>query len=300
MTYQPDIMIYHANCADGFGAAWAAWMRWGDAVTYIPCSYGQEPPDVAGKHVLIGDFSYKQDVMKDLAIAAKSIIVLDHHETAEAELSDWIWDDVNGEFWAGDDPTKALHYMDKYLGQPIAAQVDMNRSGARMVWDFCHDTAAPLLIQLIEDRDLWRFTMRETKPFGAWLRCEPFNFERWELISLELEERSNADRIFAEAYAMQRFMDQKVSEIGQLARLGIIAGHTVPICNCPMMFASEVGHWLLDEWPDVGFAACYSDQVSSRGYSLRSRDDRLNVADIAKKFGGGGHRNAAGFGVPLP
>lgn len=88
--YTPDIMIYHANCADGFGAAWAAWMKWGDAVEYVPCAYGQPVPSgLAGKHVLIGDFSFKRDVMEAIAAEAASIIVLDHHETAEAELQPW-------------------------------------------------------------------------------------------------------------------------------------------------------------------------------------------------------------------
>ena len=98
---------------------------------------------------------------------------------------------------------------------------------------------------------------------------------------------------------MQRFFDQKVAEIGRLSRRGMIDGNEVPLCNCPPMFASEVGHWLLEENPFAPFAATYSDQGKSRGYSLRSRDDRLNVSEIARKFGGGGHRNAAGFGVPL-
>lgn len=102
-----------------------------------------------------------------------------------------------------------------------------------------------------------------------------------------------------EAGAMQRFFDQKVAEIGRLARRGLIDGHEVPLCNCPPMFASEVGHWLLEENPFASFVACYSDQGKSRGYSLRSQDGRLNVSEIARKFGGGGHRNAASFGVPL-
>ena len=70
MTWKPDIMIYHANCADGFGAAWAAWMRWGDEVEYFPCAYGQEPPDVSGKHVMIGAFSFKRDVLHSLSLRA--------------------------------------------------------------------------------------------------------------------------------------------------------------------------------------------------------------------------------------
>jgi len=293
------MMIYHANCADGFGAAWAAWMKWGDAVQYVPCAYGQVPPDVAGKHVLIGDFSFKRDMLAEMGKSANSIIVLDHHETAKAELEPWIWDDVSGDFYADCDPMKAVRFMDEYVGQPIAANFDMARSGARMVWDFCHDDEAPLLIRLIEDRDLWRFTMAETKPFGAWLRCELFDFERWELIAQELGDGRDSARIFAEAEAMQRFMDQKVAEIGRLARTGDVGGHTVPVCNCPPMFASEVGHWLLEQNPDAPFVACYSDQGNSQGWSLRSQDHRMAVSDVAKQFGGGGHRNAAGFGKPL-
>lgn len=297
--YKPDMMIYHANCADGFGAAWAAWLRWGDSVEYVPCAYGQPYPDVHGKHVLIGDFSFKRDVMEALAKSAASVIVLDHHESAEAELQPWrvMVDKQNSPLTVN--AIECAWATDDRIGD-VLAHFDMNRSGAHMVWDFCFPgEEAPPLIRLIEDRDLWRFTMPETKPFGVWLRCEPFNFERWEQIAQQLNDGRDAERIFSEATAMQRFFDQKVAEIGRLARRGMIDGHEVPLCNCPPMFASEVGHWLLEENPSAPFAATYSDQGKSRGYSLRSSDDRMNVAVIAQKFGGGGHRNAAGFGVPL-
>jgi len=295
VTFQPDMMIYHANCADGFGAAWAAWMRWGGAVEYVPCGYGQEPPDVSGKHVLIGDFSFKRDVMALLAHSAASLVVLDHHKTAVDELQEWILE-VGGEP-APIDINDAAEALDKVGAFAI---FDRQHSGAVMTWQFCHPgREVPLLLRLIEDRDLWRFTLPETKPFGVWLRCEPFDFERWELIAQELIDGRDSERIFGEAAAMQRFFDMKVEEIGRLARIGRVGVHDVPLCNCPPMFASEVGHWLLDQNPDAPFVACYSDQGKARGWSLRSRDDRADVSDIARKFGGGGHRNAAGFGTPL-
>ncbi|WP_310532548.1 DHHA1 domain-containing protein [Novosphingobium sp.] len=301
MTYQPDMMIYHANCADGFGAAWAAWLKWGDAVEYVPCSYGQEPPEVLGKHVLIGDFSFKRDAIERIAPGAASITILDHHETAEAELAPWRRFAENPHRFTMPVVTSMAEDLRRNEYPVVNALFDMNRSGARMVWDFCFPgEEAPALIQFIEDRDLWRFTMQATKPFGVWLRCEPFDFHRWEEIARDLADPVAASRIFSEASAMQRFFDQKVAEIGRLHRLGDIGGYSVPICNCPPMFASEVGHWLLDQYESTPFVACYSDQPHARGYSLRSRDDRLSVSEIARKFGGGGHRNAAGFGVPLP
>lgn len=295
--YKPDIVIYHDHCADGFGAAWACWMRWGDACQYLPASYQQPPPDVAGKHVLIVDFSYKADILREMGRAARSIIVLDHHKTAQADLSDWQIDDVAGEFWAGDDPLKAVRHNDEYIGQPIAALFDMERSGAGLAWEFCHDGDTPLLLQLIEDRDLWRFRFEETKPFGLWLRSEPFDFERWELLSQELADGRDGARIMTEARAMQKFFDAKVEEIASFAARQPIGSFNPIVVNCPPMFASEVGNALLVKHPNAPFAATYFDAPNARLWSLRSRDDREDVSAVAAQFGGGGHRNAAGFKV---
>jgi len=171
---------------------------------------------------------------------------------------------VAGDFYAEANPLKLVWDNNERIGQPIAALFDMEMSGAALTWHFCHDGDAPLLIRLIEDRDLWRFTMPETKPFGVWLRCEPFDFGEWDRIAERLSTPEGIDTIFGEAKAMQRFFDQKVKEIGRLAREGLIDGHKVPLCNCPPMFASEVGHWLLDAYPIARFVACYSDQDKAR------------------------------------
>jgi oligoribonuclease NrnB/cAMP/cGMP phosphodiesterase (DHH superfamily) len=296
--YKPDIVLYHANCADGFGAAWACWMKWGNDVSYKAASYGEPAPDVSGLHVLIVDFSYKRDVLREMGKQARSIIVLDHHKSAQADLADWAIDDAAGSFWADDDPMKDVRRNDDHIGQPIAALFDMAKSGAKLAWEFCHENEAPTLIDLIEDRDLWRFMDARTKPFGLWLRAEPFDFQRWELIAQQLDNGRDGQRIMDEANAMQRFYDQKVGELVSMARFINIGGHRVPAVNCPPMFASEVGHALLGSYPQAPFSACYSDQGNSRGYSLRSADERQDVSEIAKKYGGGGHRNAAGFGVP--
>jgi hypothetical protein len=183
---------------------------------------------------------------------------------------------------------------------PVLASFDMDRSGARMAWDFCHGCEVPLLIRLIEDRDLWRFTMEDTKPFGLWLRSEPFSFDRFELLAQQLEDGRDGHEIMTEARAMQRFFDAKVSEIVSFASRRRIAEHEPIAVNCPPMFASEVGHELLEKHPDAPFAATYFDGPKSRMWSLRSRDDRVDVSAVASKFGGGGHRNAAGFETPLP
>lgn len=42
--WKPDLCIYHGNCDDGFGAAWAIWMKWGNDVAYVPATYGKPCP----------------------------------------------------------------------------------------------------------------------------------------------------------------------------------------------------------------------------------------------------------------
>lgn len=293
--WKPDVVIYHDHCADGFAAAWACWMRWHDECEYVPANYGEAPPDVTGKNVLLVDFSYKRDVLLAMGKAAHSVIVLDHHKTAQADLAEW---DAMDPDLCPEEAWRHIRLIDDHIGQPIATLFDMDRSGARLAWDFCFPSEAPLLIRLIEDRDLWRFTMEDTKPFSLWLRAEPFSFERFELLAQQLEDGRDGHEIMVEARAMQRFFDAKVDEIASFAAYQNVGDGCAITVNCPPMFASEVGHALLDKHPTAAFSAMWFETKGKRMWSLRSRDDRQDVSAIAASFGGGGHRNAAGFTTP--
>lgn len=297
--WKPDIVIYHDNCADGFGAAWACWRRWGAQCEYIPASYGASPPDVAGKHVLIVDFSYKRAILEEMGATAASIIILDHHETAEEDLGAFrrCADKPERFTVAATASMNADLRRNGYL--PISAQFDMKRSGARMAWDFCHPgIEAPLLLRLVEDRDLWLFEFDTSRPFALWLRSEPFDFERWSEIAHDIEGRAGA-HILREAEAMQRFYDEKVKEMASFARRRVFDGFLPIVVNCPPMFASDVGNYLLQAHPDAPFAATFFDAGDKRMWSLRSMADREAVSTIAAAHGGGGHRNAAGFAETL-
>ena len=52
MPLMKTLVLYHANCPDGFGAALAAWKHFGNEAEYVPVQYGKEPPDVSGiRHI---------------------------------------------------------------------------------------------------------------------------------------------------------------------------------------------------------------------------------------------------------
>lgn len=87
MDWKPDLCIYHGNCDDGFGAAWAIWRRWGNEVAYIPGVYGKPLPDATGRNVLFVDFSAKGPELEAMAKIAKSVVIVDHHKTSQDDLS---------------------------------------------------------------------------------------------------------------------------------------------------------------------------------------------------------------------
>lgn len=75
----------------------------------------------------------------------------------------------------------------------------------------------------------------------------------------------------------------------------VIGGHEVPVASLPYTLVSDAAHAMAQGEP---FAACYWDTAEGRVFGLRAADDGLDVSDIAKQYGGGGHAKAAGFKVP--
>lgn len=299
-TWKPDVFIYHSPCDDGFGAAWAVHQKWGYSVEYIPATYGQPVPieRVVGKNVLIGDFSYKYDLLLNIGTVARSVVILDHHKTAQEDLNAF------GEpcFSSHEDVLLDLDSCeDTEISLPIVAKFDMEKSGARMVWEFCHPgEAVPLLIQYIEDRDLWRFAMDNTRGISLYLRSHAYDFDEWTIIANRMANEGERNGVMFAAASIEQFYDQKIAEMLRTAKMVKINGISVPIVNCSWAFASDVAHALLEQFPEAPFAATHYDRGDgSRSFSLRSEDSRQDVSLVAKRYGGGGHRNAAGFEVPV-
>lgn len=301
MTWTPDICLYHFPCDDGFASAWIAKKRWPDLVL-APTNYGQTFPDVnyLGKNVLIADFSYKPDALSELftSFGARSIVMLDHHKTAQDDLKDFtVGVCGTAKFVAGDMDAMFREFAE--LGRPaIAARFDMERSGASLTWEFCYpDLKVPDLIQHIEDRDLWRMRLPGTRAISLFLRSYPYDHSVWDVIAGRLHVESTELR--REAFAIERFYDRKIEEVVATATLKTIGKWKgVPVAHAPYAFASDIAHELLKVHPSAPFAAVVVDAYGGRTYSLRSEDGRQDVSEVAKTFGGGGHRNAAGFRVP--
>lgn len=290
------IVIYHGNCADGFTAAWAAHRYFGGTAEYYPATHGNPPPPVAGRAVIIVDFSYRRAILEKMAGEAESVLVLDHHKTAQEDLKGLI--DVPRDYAEWRRGRACLG------GVGCAALFDMERSGAGITWDFFHPgQARPDLVNYVEDRDLWRFELPRSREVNAYIFAHEYTFAAWEALSVEL---SDLDRVAAMGAAIEKKHHKDVRELVEATRRKmIIGGHLVPVANVPYTLTSDAGHLMcqgIDEalagaWVPP-FAACYWDTPEGRVFSLRS-DGRADVSEIAKAYGGGGHAKAAGFRTPI-
>lgn len=285
-----SLCIYHSPCADGFGAAWAVWKRFPDWEFY-PGVYQNPPPDVTDRDVVLVDFSYKRSVLDEMAGEARSLLILDHHKSAAEDLvglpaARSTWEQHVG-----------------YLGAPgcsaVGALFDMERSGAGIAWDFFHpDTQRPALIDHIEDRDLWRFALPGTREIQAALFSHPYDFMLWDGFMMGEPEGGILEGLRLEGAAIERKHHKDVAElVGVCRREMQIGGHVVPVASLPYTLTSDAGALMCED--GAPFAACYWDTPDGRVFSLRSLPDGMDVSEIAKQYGGGGHKNAAGFRAPL-
>lgn len=277
MSRKP-LVIYHANCADGFSAAWCFWRKYGTGADYVAGVYQQDPPDVTGRDVYLVDFSYKRAVVEQMLKTARNVCLIDHHKTAIEDL-------------------KPLFMPDSWTGEPkqLAHFTDLNRSGATLAWDFLFPgEARPLLLGHIEDRDLWRFELPGTREIQAYVFSHQYTFEQWD--KLMGADRVELLQMTAAGAAIERKHHRDVAELLRVCtRRMTIGGHDVPVASLPYTMVCDAAHAMAQGEP---FAACYWDTAEGRIFGLRATPDGLDVSDIAKQYGGGGHAKAAGFTVP--
>lgn len=262
------LVLYHANCADGFCAAWVAWRLLQSQADYVPVQYGLEPPDVAGRDVCILDFSYDRTVMEEIIAQARQVVLLDHHKTAEEELRE--------------------------LSSPKATICfDQKHSGGWMAWCWFIPHMWPTwLVGYTEDRDLWRWALPDSRAVSAWLASVPWTFEAWDDYARIQTDSEKWKAIVREGEAILRYQDRQVERLCKQATEVPIGGHKVLAVNTSTNI-SEVAEKLAEGRP-FG-AAWFVRADGKRVWSLRSTPKGIDVSEVARAFGGGGHRNAAGF-----
>lgn len=296
----PDIVLYHADCYDGFGAAWAieqarlkAGKEWG-TIKYVPAQYNKPlpPEDYRCDLLYIVDFSLPVDQLEQLSALAGKIVIIDHHKSAEENLRDI------PRFELG---TPSMgHWLE---GHDILAHFDMEQSGAVLTWKHFHKDPVPKMLEYIQDRDLWEWELRYSEQINSAISTTPFSFQAFDRLADDLEH--NSDDVYSIGVAVLRYRDRLVEEICKSARMTSYTMHgstkAIPcVAVRSPVLQSEVGHYLCRHFPEAKFAIIYSDipgDPANVKWSLRSEGD-FDITEIARRYGGGGHRNAGGMVTP--
>lgn len=262
------LILYHGDCLDGFSGAYAAWKKFGANAQYIPCRRGEEQiPDVTGKDVYIIDYSFDIKTMQRFLQKAPKVVALDHHVSAESSTK------------------MAKEYV-----------YQLQHSGCVIAWRYFHPKIpVPTFLLHIEDNDLWTFKIPGTKEIVALMGIIDFNFAAWEELVNNFEDPQKQQAHIQRGKDLLLYEQKMVAKLVEGAILAEFEGHRVLVVNSPVVH-SDIGHVLSTKHPPFGII--WSEKSGYVRVSLRS-DDSVDVAAIAKKYGGGGHTSAAGFRLEM-
>lgn len=250
---------------------------------YFPVNYNHQPPDLSDfEEIYILDFSYPKSILRKWVDEGKKLVVLDHHKTAAEELA--------GETYA---------------------VFDMEKSGAGLTWDYFHPgEPMPDLVSYVQDRDLWKFERKMSKPIHAGiLACmglaeKPDDeriLEPYLLDASGLSMTGEGALAFQQA-AIRKYVEGKRYQVrgmtldGQYYRVAftnMIPELTSDLCN--QMLVANRG--------EFEFAIAFIIVAEKALLSIRSEgenDGTVLARSLAASFGnggGGGHRNASGCSV---
>ena len=270
------LVLYHGrSCPDGFAAALAARLYYGDAVECLGLDHGDiktvdDLPPLQGRAVYILDFSFDAPILKDIEQRAAKLVLLDHHKSAAEKLTGFAC------------RCGVVHF-------------DMGKSGARLAWEFFHpDATLPDLVRYVEDRDIWAWKYPESPAFLAALDMEPFDFVRWAQIAAFT--RSELEAFMARGQAMDEKFTKLATDLAEGAQPIAFNGQQGLMVNAPGVFHSLVGDLLSRK---SGTFALMWNAGKGGVIKVGLRSQRgFDCIPLAESMGGGGHPQACGFKLP--
>lgn len=291
-------LVLYDDDADGFAAAYAAWLKFGSEAEYQAVDRGDEAPDTRGvDRLFVLDFNYPRDTMLLLAQRSRDIVLLDHHASAKEELYDLPF-----------------------------CKFDLTKSAAVIAWEYFHpEESVPMFYGYVQDADLYQWRLPMSREAHLAVESYDRDFGTWASISGILMPQRDfgveslcLEQLIRDGTVIARFADRQIKQTLDHARCGTFIVndeavtknriitfdpdapsdgdgiYQVPVVNASVL-TSDVCHQLLNKHPQAKFAAAYHDTKHGlRKWGLRSRGD-FDVSQVCKQFGGGGHKSAGGF-----
>jgi uncharacterized protein len=267
-----NIILYHKNCTDGFGSAWAAWRKFGDSAVYTAVSDRNQLPEeiwqiegLEESTLYVIDFCYPKETIEFCKTKFQKVVILDHHVTSQEDIT----------------------FADEYV-------YGTDKSGAYLAWEyFFPESNIPKLIAYISDGDTWQHALPYYQEVLQYIYNQEFSFEAFEELYIQCE--FHMERVLDIGGELVKGYKKRLDIYLERAEVVELEGHTIYAVNAPGDLASDIGHTLAQK--TNSFAIVFNYDQGRWKCSLRSVSD-FDVSKIAEKYGGGGHKNAAAFLVP--
>ncbi len=275
---QVDCVVYHHPCNDGSGAALSAWLALGEKAQYEKLAYHTpiELEKLRGKKVIFVDCSLKKSELQVLRSIADTVVILDHHDSAMKDLAD----------------------------EPGCFFV-MGNSGAVLAWHYFHgaNTKPPSLLQLIEDRDLWKWDDRATSEALHYALVD----KHPKLDFKDFAAYIDADellKLIEHGKSLIAINQQWCAQTAQQAQLKLFTPPGSDVTYKVMCqelenskLISELAEYLYTN-NQVDFVMLWFKLDSGKyKISFRGNKPEINLGEVAASLGGGGHPAAAGVAV---
>lgn len=263
------LVLYHGGCNDGFGGAWSAWKKFGNKAEYVGMHRNDTFEAPKGKEIYFIDYLFPEEIIKEYIAKNKRVTAIDHHISMKSSA--------------------ALTY---------APSFSLDNSGSVLAWKYFHpNKKVPLLLRYIEDRDLWKFKMPKAKEILAGTNFSEENvytFKGFGKLVENFEKPQFRKKCIEDGKIVKSVFDGINKKIATYAEEVVLDGQKCFAVNSPHMFASEVGNLLVLKSKKIGIAIVWYMEGGYLRVSMRSRG-KYDVSKIAEKYGGGGHKHAAGF-----
>lgn len=276
------MIVFHHNDADGRCAA-AIVLKWakenGRVLRFVEMDYSMSCPlDIIKllEMVVIVDFSFKPEVMERILnkVGEENIIWCDHHVTAK-------------EYDYGFEVKGRRDFSHKGL------------SGCELTWaHFFSNEPLPLAVNLIGDYDAWRLEMEpECFEFYEGLKLEDQHPEApiWTALISASDKDHIVHTIKSGGKVAIKYRDNYCADLmkahGYETVIGMAGaqGYQAYATNM-FMFGSKGFGEKFKQYP-----ICIAYIHNGEKFIVSLYSETVDVSEIAKFYGGGGHKGAAGF-----
>lgn len=280
-----DCVVYHSPCNDGSAAAWVVNLfhkLQGKDIELIPCKASDEPiyTKLIGKRVLFVDICPRLEYILVAAKVTKEIQIIDHHKT-------------NYEAFESQE-----------LPNNVKALFDMGRSGCQLAWKYYSDEPEPWFISYIGAYDIWDFSLLPNvrEIYSGMAEYHLFSFAGYQAMYENLSNDDYFKRILEHGKIELEKRNKIIQYVidNKKIKCNFRRQYNVWLFTCSKHLISDVGHNLMNyafsngKFPDFTVGLIYyTDEYEKVSIHMRSDEFGIDVGELCRSLGGGGHRNAA-------